>query len=173
MTAIQFQQQVVNLQENMYNFAKILTANRYDAEDLLQETTLKVLKCQHMYLDNTNFKGWVLTIMRNIFINEYRKEVRNQALCERIDDETRLEMSHEATVPTPDDIINVQEITMFIDTLDYKLQEPLILSMSGYEYEEISKYLNIPLGTVKSRIFLARKVMQRKIGDLDYYDVAV
>jgi RNA polymerase sigma-70 factor (ECF subfamily) len=173
MTAIQFQQQVVNLQENMYNFAKILTANRYDAEDLLQETTLKVLKCQHKYLDNINFKGWVLTIMRNIFINEYRKEVRNQALCERIDDETRLEMSHEATVPTPDDIINVQEITMFIDTLDYKLQEPLILSMSGYEYEEISKYLNIPLGTVKSRIFLARKVMQRKIGDLDYYDVAV
>jgi len=174
MTAIQFQQQVVNLQENMYNFARILTANRHDAEDLLQETTLKVLKCQHMYLDNTNFKGWVLTIMRNIFINEYRKEVRNKVAIDLIDDSTSISLPTElSNTNTAEEILSVKEIIHVINALENKLRNPLLMSMSGYRYDEISRNLRISIGTVKSRIHLARKEVQKNIEKYDYLDEAV
>ena len=70
MNTLQFQQKLVGLQENMLNFALMLTADRDDAQDLLQDTTLKVLNNQEKFVDNVNFKGWVLTVMRNIFINK-------------------------------------------------------------------------------------------------------
>lgn len=66
MNGIQFQQKLLGLQENMMNFALMLTANRDDAQDLLQDTTLKVLDNQEKFVDNVNFKGWVLTVMRKI-----------------------------------------------------------------------------------------------------------
>ena len=80
MNGIQFQQKLLSLQENMMNFALMLTANRDDAQDLLQDTTLKVLDNQDKFVDNVNFKGWVLTVMRNIFINNYHKIVRVQTV---------------------------------------------------------------------------------------------
>ena len=69
MNALQFQKNLLSMQENMMNFALMLTTNRDDAQDLMQDTTLKVLDNQEKYVDNINFKGWVLTVMRNIFIN--------------------------------------------------------------------------------------------------------
>lgn len=72
-----FQAKLIKLQSNMLNFAYILTSNRDDAYDLLQDTTLKVLDNKDKYVDNVNFKGWVFTIMRNLFINNYRKIVRS------------------------------------------------------------------------------------------------
>ena len=71
MNALQFQKKLLSMQENMMNFALMLTANRDDAQDLMQDTTLKVLDNQEKFVDNINFKGWVLTVMRNIFINNY------------------------------------------------------------------------------------------------------
>ena len=82
MNGIQFQQKLLSLQENMMNFALMLTANRDDAQDLLQDTTLKVLDNQDKFVDNVNFKGWVLTVMRNIFINNYHKIVRVQTVVD-------------------------------------------------------------------------------------------
>ena len=83
MTAFQFQKKILSMQENMFNFAMLLTANRHDAEDLLQETTLRVLDNREKYVDNINFKGWVLTIMRNIFINNYRKVLRSHIIIDQ------------------------------------------------------------------------------------------
>ena len=79
MNALQFQKKLLSMQENMMNFALMLTANRDDAQDLMQDTTLKVLDNQTKFVDNVNFKGWVLTIMRNIFINNYHRWVRRQS----------------------------------------------------------------------------------------------
>ena len=76
MASSTFQTKLLDLQSNLLNFAYTLTANRDDAYDLLQDTTLKALDNEDKYVDNTNFKGWVFTIMRNIFINNYRKVVR-------------------------------------------------------------------------------------------------
>ncbi len=78
MTATTFQTQLMNLQDNLLNFAMTLTANRDDAYDLLQDTTVKALTNREKYADDTNFKGWVFTIMRNIFINNYRRTTRAQ-----------------------------------------------------------------------------------------------
>ena len=77
-----FEQKLLQLQDNLLNFAYMLTSDRDEAEDLLQDTTLKALDNSDKYIDNINFKGWVFTIMRNIFINNYRKGVRNQTIIE-------------------------------------------------------------------------------------------
>lgn len=82
MNALQFQKKLLSMQENMMNFALMLTANRDDAQDLMQDTTLKVLDNQEKFVDNINFKGWVLTVMRNIFIEKLSQD-RSHANCRR------------------------------------------------------------------------------------------
>ena len=86
MKNVHIENELVALQNNMRNFAFSLTLNRDEAEDLLQDTTLKVLDNQEKFTDNVNFKGWVLTIMKNIFINNYRKIVRNQTVIDKTED---------------------------------------------------------------------------------------
>lgn len=83
MANTKFEQELVNIQPNLYNFAYMLTSNREDANDLVQDTTLKVLSSEDKYVDNINFRGWVMTIMRNIFINQYRKMTRNATVVDR------------------------------------------------------------------------------------------
>ena len=84
MNALQFKKNLLGLQENMMSFALMLTANRDDAQDLLQDTTLKVLDNQEKYVDNLNFKGWVLTFMRNIFINNFIRLLERRRLWTRV-----------------------------------------------------------------------------------------
>ena len=79
---LSFQDRLVGLQSNLLNFAYQLTTNRQQAEDLLQDTTLKALDNQDKYVDNVNFKGWIFTIMRNIFINNYRQTVRKATVID-------------------------------------------------------------------------------------------
>ena len=80
MSSKNFQTKLLSLQGNLLNFAYLLTSNRDDAYDLLQDTTLKALDNEDKYVENVNFKGWVFTIMRNIFINNYRKVVRSATI---------------------------------------------------------------------------------------------
>ena len=84
------------LQGNMLNFAYMLTSNREDAYDLLQDTTLKVLDNEDKYVDNTNFKGWVFTIMRNIFINNYRRVAREATMVDQTEDLYHLNLPQES-----------------------------------------------------------------------------
>lgn len=78
-----FQNDLMRLQSNLLNFAYMLTSNRDDAYDLLQDTTLKALDNEAKYAENTNFKGWVFTIMRNIFINNYRRIARSATVIDQ------------------------------------------------------------------------------------------
>lgn len=82
----QFKDRLLSLQGNLFNFACQLTANREAAQDLVQDTTLKVLDNEEKYVDNVNFKGWVFTIMRNIFINNYRRQVRSATVIDTTED---------------------------------------------------------------------------------------
>jgi len=168
MTAIQFQEKILSIQKNMYSFAMLLTANRYDAEDLLQETTLRVLDNQEKYVDNVNFKGWVLTIMRNIFINNYRKELRSQVIVDQTDDLHSLHVLGDSKWENPEETITIKEIHFIINNLSDDLKVPFSMHLDGYKYNEISDRLALPLGTVKSRIFFARRELQRNLtGVLD------
>ena len=165
MNGIQFQQKLLSLQENMMNFALMLTANRDDDQDLLQDTTLKVLDNQDKFVDNVNFKGWVLTVMRNIFINNYHKIVRVQTVVDSSADLYNLDVVNDSGFDSPDKAYQIKEITKAINGLNDDLKVPFSMFLSGYKYNEIAEKLNVPLGTVKSRIFFARQELQKRLKD--------
>ena len=101
-TTATFQSKLTALQSNMLNFAYMLTSNRDDAYDLLQDTMLKALDNQDKYVDNTNFKGWVFTIMRNIFINNYRRASRTATVIDQTEDLYHLNLSQDSGFETPE-----------------------------------------------------------------------
>lgn len=168
MDKMQFQQRLVSLQEHMMNFAIKLTANRDDALDLLQDTTLKVLDNQEKFVDNVNFTGWVMTIMRNIFINNYHKVVRVQSIVDQNADLYNLNITNDFISGSPDKIYQIQEVTKAVTELNNELKVPFSLYLNGYKYHEIAEKLDMPLGTVKSRIFFARKELQNALKDYQY-----
>lgn len=165
MNALQFQKKLLSLQENMMNFALTLTADKNDAQDLMQDTTLKVLDNQEKFVDNVNFKGWVLTIMRNIFINNYHKIVRTQTVVDQDIDLYSLDIMNDSGFDNPDGAYQIQEITSAIESLNEELKVPFSMFVSGYKYNEIAEALDVPLGTVKSRIFFARQELKKKLKD--------
>lgn len=165
MNGIQFQEKLLSLQENMMNFALMLTTNKNDAQDLLQETTLKVLNNQDKFVDNVNFKGWVLTVMRNVFINNYHKLARTQTVVDSEIDLYNLNIIQHSGFDSPEGSYQVQEISNAIVKLNNDLKIPFTMFVSGYKYNEIADKLNLPLGTVKSRIFFARQELQCKLRD--------
>ena len=167
MNTSQFQKKLLGMQENMMNFALMLTANREDAQDLLQETSLKVLDNREKYVDNRNFKGWVLTVMRNIFINNYHRVLRTQTVVEQDVDLYNLHVTNDSSFDTPDGTCQLQEITGAIDALNEELKALFSMYVSGYRYHEIAEALHIPLGTVKSRIFFARQELKTKLKDFN------
>lgn len=165
MNTLQFKKNLLSMQENMMNFALMLTANRDDAQDLTQDTTLKVLDNQEKFVDNVNFKGWVLTVMRNIFINNYHKIVRTQTIVDQNVDLYNLNVATEGGAYSPDGSYHLQEISKAIEGLNYDLKMPFSMYVSGYKYSEIAEKLHLPLGTVKSRIFFARQELQKTLKD--------
>lgn len=165
MNVLQFQEKLLGLQENMMNFALMLTANKDDAQDLLQDTTLKVLNNQEKFVDNINFKGWVLTVMRNIFINNYHKVIRSQTVIDSEIDLYNLNITRNSGFDSPEGSFQIQEISNAITNLNSDLKIPFSMFLCGYKYNEIAEKLSLPLGTVKSRIFFARQELQHELKD--------
>ncbi len=160
-----FINKLLGLQSNLMNFAYQLTSNREAAEDLVQDTTLKVLDNEEKYVDNVNFKGWVLTIMRNIFINNYRRQVRSATIIDTTEDLYHLNISQESGLDSPEGTVATQEITKAINEFSDDYKVPFSMYVAGYKYSEIAQHMNLPLGTVKSRIFFARKRLQETLKD--------
>lgn len=156
------------LQNNMRHFAYSLTLNKEDAEDLLQDTTLKVLDNKDKFAENVNFKGWVLTIMKNIFINNYRKIIRNQTIIDKTEDFYLLNLPQNSGFDTPEGSYAIGEITNCIGSFPDEYRIPFSMHVEGFKYEEIAQSINLPIGTVKSRIFLARKKLQEQLKDYRY-----
>ncbi len=160
-----FVNKLLGLQSNLMNFAYQLTSNREAAEDLVQDTTLKVLDNEEKYVDNVNFKGWVLTIMRNIFINNYRRNVRSATIIDTTEDLYHLNISQESGLETPEGTFATKEISKAINEFSDDYKVPFSMYVAGYKYSEIAEHMNLPLGTVKSRIFFARKRLQETLKD--------
>lgn len=117
---------LVGLQGNLFNFACRLTANRDTAQDLVQDTTLKVLDNQSKYVDNVNFKGWVFTIMRNIFINNYRRQTRSATIVDTTEDLYHLNISQESGLTTPEGSYAVKEISKAIGAFNQEYRVPFV-----------------------------------------------
>ena len=156
MNSLKFQDRLLGLQDNLLNFAYMLTANREEAKDLLQDTTLKALDNEDKYIDNVNFKGWVFTIMRNIFINNYRRVVRNQTIIDQTEDLYHLNLPQDSGFASPEGSFTVKEITTAINSFSEEYRIPFSMHVAGYKYHEIAEKMDLPLGTVKSRIFTPR-----------------
>ena len=158
-----FKQKLVNLQGNLLNFAFQLTSNREQAEDLLQDTTLKALDNEAKFAADTNFKAWIFTIMRNIFINNYRQQVRQATVVDRTEDLYHLNISQDSGLDTPEGSYAMQEITAVLESFSDDFRVPFNMMVAGYKYSEIAEKLYLPVGTVKSRIFFARKRLQQQL----------
>ena len=160
-----FVTRLVDVQNNLLSFAYQLTLDKETARDLVQDTTLKALSNEDKYVDNVNFKGWVMTIMRNIFINNYRRNLKENKLIDVSQDLYSLNISQESDLNTPYGSIAVSEITKIISMFSSEFSQPFSMYVAGYKYEEIAQELNLPIGTVKSRIFAIRKKLKTILAD--------
>ena len=131
MSSQNFQTKLLSLQTNLLNFAYMLTSNRDDAYDLLQDTTLKALDNEDKYVDNVNFKGWVFTIMRNIFINNYRKVVRSATVIDQTEDLYHLNLPQESGLDTPEGSLAVGEISDAINSFSDDYRIPFSMHVAG------------------------------------------
>lgn len=165
-----FERKLIELQANMMNFALTLTANREEAKDLIQETTLRALDNQEKYYENVNFKGWVFTIMHNIFVNNYRRMVRSQTMIDQTDNLYHLNMPQDSGFDSPEGAYTVSEINRVLNSFADEYKVPFEMHVQGFKYEEIAQELGLPIGTVKSRIFFARKRLQELLKDYKYID---
>jgi len=156
----------------LYRVALRLSGNAADADDLVQETMLKAYRAWDQYEKGTNAKAWLLTILRHAFINEYRRRTRHPETVD-LDKIEPYAVFPEVQDEDPQgaffDRIVDDEVLRAIDQLPVAFRETLVLSdVEGMSYQEIAGILEIPVGTVKSRLFRARQLLQGKL-----YDYAV
>jgi RNA polymerase sigma-70 factor (ECF subfamily) len=163
MTAIEFNYQLTNLSDNLERFAMSLTSNVEDSKDLLQETFAKAIAYREKFEDNTNLKAWTFTIMKNTFINNYRRNVKANTTFDHTDDLYYLNLNHESASDTPDSQYSVKEIQKSINELSDDFRVPFMMHTQGYKYKEIADKLDLKIGTVKSRIFFTRKKLMEKL----------
>ncbi len=139
------------------------TYDREESQDLVQDTLLKALTYRDKFRTDTNLKGWLFTIMRNTYINNYRKAQRERTSRDQSKDLYYLNVEDEHTFRKPEESVEFKEIWRNVNSLREELLVPFKMHTTGYKYEEIAEHLNLPLGTVKNRIFHARKEIQKKL----------
>lgn len=165
MKTTNFAQNLLRLQPELLNFAYKLTSDHEEANDLLQETSLKALDNEDKYTDETNFKGWIYTIMRNIFINNYRKALRDQTYVDTTDNQYFLNQGINVEVDSTEIAHDLKEIRHIVNSLPKEYRVPFAMYVSGFKYREIADRLGLPLGTVKSRIYITRQKLQEDLKD--------
>ena len=164
MRTANFAQDLLSVQTELLNFAYKLTADREEANDLLQETSLKALD-NDKYTAETNFKGLIYTIMRNIFINNYRKALRDQTYVDQTDNQFYLNQNIDIEGDSTEGSYDLKEMRRIVNALPKEYRIPFSMYVSGFKYREIADKLGLPLGTVKSRIYFTRQKLQEELKD--------
>ena len=165
MRTANFAQDLLSVQTELLNFAYKLTADREEANDLLQETSLKALDNEDKYTAETNFKGWIYTIMRNIFINNYRKALRDQTYVDQTDNQFYLNQNIDIEGDSTEGSYDLKEMRRIVNALPKEYRIPFSMYVPGFKYREIADKLGLPLGTVKSRIYFTRQKLQEELKD--------
>lgn len=163
MSTKEFTQKFYDLSPSLNSFAYNLTKNEEDAKDLYQETAFRAITNQEKFNPGTNLKAWLFTIMKNIFINNYRKKSKKKTI---IDSTDNLYFINSGSVLISNEAggnILMKELKRMISSLDDSIKIPFELHYEGFKYQEIADQLELPLGTVKSRIFFARKALKKLI----------
>ncbi len=163
MTALEFTHQLSGLRPTLYTFTRRFTSNRDESLDLVQDTLLKALSYRDKFRENTNLKGWLFTIMRNTFINNYRKEKRAMTSVDNTKELYFLNVEDKHTFNKPERTFEYNDILKHVNSIPQDLLEPFTLHTNGFKYHEIAESLTLPIGTVKNRIFHARKEIQKRL----------
>ncbi len=165
MSTLEFSQEFNGLENILFSFAMKLTKNREDAKDLMQETAMRAYRHRDKFTMGTNFKSWCSTIMRNTFINQYRKAKLRRNVNEPIES-FLFAVENKNVIPNQGEMnIRMKEYKSIFSEIGDIYSIPFLMFYQGYEYKEIASYLEIPIGTVKSRIFLARKKLKDLINE--------
>jgi RNA polymerase sigma factor (sigma-70 family) len=163
MSTIEFNQILLSNAEFLKPFANTFTADKEDAKDLLQETMYRALSNQEKYNAGTNIKAWLYTIMRNIFINNYRRKAKQNTIFDSTPNEFLLNYNQVTTANAAEVNLKIKDIQAAIHKLPEIFRNPFMLYFEGYKYHEIAKALGEPLGTIKSRIHFARKLLKEQL----------
>lgn len=163
MTAIEFTHQIAGLRGTLQTFTRRFTHDKDESLDLVQDTILKALTYRDKFRQDTNLKGWLFTIMRNTFINNYRKNQRAKTSNDTTKDLYFLNVEEEHTFNRPQESLEFKEIWKNVNHIKEELLTPFKMHTTGYKYHEIAEHLKIPIGTVKNRIFHARKEIQKRL----------
>ncbi|MCI5083889.1 MAG: RNA polymerase sigma factor [Saprospiraceae bacterium] len=157
----QIQEQLNSVSNSLRAFSLKLTGNNDDAEDLYQDTALRIITNADKYNQGTNFKAWAVTIMRNIFINNYRKKVRRNLIIDQTPNNYFLNSGDRTVENNGESQVTYDELLGMVNQLPEDFRVPFMMAYQGFKYDEIAEELDSPLGTIKSRIFFARKKLQK------------
>lgn len=163
MSQMEFFTEFNRLTTLLNSFAYNLTKNSEDAKDLYQETAFRAMTNRDKFRPGTNLKAWLFTIMKNIFINNYRKKVKANTIMDNTDNLYYLNSGRNSIDNAADSNILIKELKGMISLLDDSTRIPFLMHYQGFKYQEIADKLGLPLGTVKSRIFFARKDLKAQI----------
>ena len=144
-------------------FAMKFTSDVEDANDLVQDTLIKAIRYHDHYQQGTNMRGWLYTIMRNTFINDYRQRQRKKGLIDVIEDITSYQLVKSASNNLGENSFLMEDINKALKNLQPEYSTPFLKYFQGYKYTEIAEELQIPIGTVKTRIHLARQLLKAKL----------
>jgi RNA polymerase sigma factor (sigma-70 family) len=164
MSTLEFNTALIDLESYLKSFAFQFTRNEDDAKDLTQETMMKAFIYRTYYTPKTNFKAWVFTIMRNIFINQYRRKVKGKTIFDN-SPESYLLNQPSSNGDSPSNLLVAKEINEQITNLEAEYKTPFEMHFQGFKYKEIADQLEIPIGTVKSRIYIARQKLMSQLPD--------
>lgn len=163
MSTVEFNQLLLVNSDFLNPFAVTLTRDHESAKDLVQETMYRAIANRDKYNNGTNIKAWLYTIMRNIFINNYRKKAKQQVIFDPTPNDFLLDYNQSAISNLAESDLRLKEIQTAIHYLPSIFKDPFVLYFDGYKYNEIAEILHEPLGTIKSRIHFARKLLKKKL----------
>jgi RNA polymerase sigma factor (sigma-70 family) len=163
MSTIEFNQSLISNTEYLKPFAITLTRDMEAAKDLIQETLYRALANKEKYNAGTNIKAWMYTIMRNIFINNYRRSAKQNTIFDNTPNDFLLDYNQFTTANEAETNLNLKEIKEAVYSLPDIFKNPFELYFEGYKYHEIAEVLAEPLGTIKSRIHFARKLLKQQL----------
>ena len=154
---------IVGMESELRHFALKLTADQDSANDLVQDCMLKALDNKEKFVHAQNFKGWMYTIMRNLFINNYRRVTREMSMMDdsysigrqnllEVEDGERFEYAYD-----------LKELHKVINAVPESMRKPFLMYVAGFKYNEIAEKMELPIGTIKSRLFFVRKRLQKEL----------
>ncbi|MBP8113987.1 MAG: RNA polymerase sigma factor [Chitinophagaceae bacterium] len=163
MSTTEFNQMLISQADFLKPFAINLTRDSEAAQDLFQETLYKALANHEKYNTGTNIKAWLFTIMRNIFINDYRRKSKQKTIFDNTPNDYLLDYKQSTISNDAESDMRLKEVRKAVEELPEIFKTPFKLYFDGYKYNEIADALGEPLGTIKSRIHFARKLLKEQI----------